>query len=123
MSLGTFSGRGFLLSDGIDLQYSKSGVAYARLPLVFSNSRKTDEGWVRDKELKVDATVFGPVAEFLTDQVTGRQEIHVSGELYHEEWTDKEGNTRTALKLQVGSASPIESRKPAASRVSSDIGF
>lgn len=123
MSLGTFSGRGFLLSDGIDLQFSKAGRAWARLPLVFSNRRKTDDGWETDKQLRVDATVFGPVAEFLNEQVTGRQEIAVSGELYHEEWTDKDGNARTALKMLVNAASPVESRKPAATRADSGFPF
>lgn len=123
MSLGTFSGRGFLLSDGVELKYSKAGVAYARLPLVFNNSRKTDAGWQHDKELKVDATVFGALAEWLTDQVDGRQQLHVSGELYQEDWTDKDGNTRTSLKLQVAAVSPASTQKSTTSNADSGVPF
>jgi single-stranded DNA-binding protein len=108
MSLPVVSGKGFLLSDGVEIQASKSGVMYARLPLLFKNARRDDSGnWTHDKELKIEATVFGPLAEFLADNVTGRQEIAVVGELYTEEYTTKDGDTRTSVRMNVQAAAPV----------------
>lgn len=104
MSLPTISGRGFLISDGVELKYGKTGTPYARLPLVFKNSRRTAEGeWTHDKEVLVEGTVFGRLAEELADIVTGRTDLHVSGELYAEEYEGKK-----YVKMQVHSAWPVK---------------
>lgn len=115
MALPTLSGRGFLLSDGVELKYSTSGVAYARLPLSFRNSRKDADGnWSHDKEIKIEATVFGALAEALTDAVDGRTELAIHGEPYLEDWTDKDGNTRTSVRLNVTSVWPVSTPAPRA---------
>lgn len=107
MSLPQFSGKGFLLSDGVELKFSQSGNAWARLPLSFRNNKKDPNGnWTHDKQINVDATVFGPLAEYLADNVEGRQDIFVSGELYTEEYEAKDGTTKTALRLNVFAAAP-----------------
>lgn len=103
MALITASGKGFLLTDGIELKFGKSGTAYARLPLVFKNSRKTPDGWVSDKEIVVEGTVFGKLAEYLCDTVASRQELHVVGDLYVEEY---EGKQR--VKMNVQAAWPVK---------------
>ena len=70
MALPTVTGKGFLLSDGVELQFSKSGMAWARLPLSFRNSRKGPDGnWTHDKAVTIDATVFGGLAEYLVGQL------------------------------------------------------
>lgn len=109
MALPTVSGRGFLLSEGVELQFAKSGTAWARLPLVFSKSKKVDDGWETEKEIRIDGVVFGPLAEFLADNMTGRGDMYVTGELYTETWVDKEGATRTSVKLNVTAAAPAPS--------------
>lgn len=117
MALITASGKGFLLTDGIELKFGKSGMAYARLPLVFKNSRKTPDGWVSDKEIIVEGTVFGKLAEYLTEVVETRQEIQVFGDLYIEEY---EGKSR--VKMNVHAAWPMKegrSQQPAAMSASS----
>ena len=90
MSLPVVSGRGFLLTDGIELKFSKSGVAYARLPLACKNNRKSPDGaWVHDKEIIIEGTVFGFLAESLAEMVTTRQDIAFTGEVYMEEYEGK----------------------------------
>ena len=126
MALPTMHGRGFLLSDGVDLQYSKNGVAFARLPLSFRNSRRDEDGnWFHDKELRVDVTVFGALAESLTEEVDGRTELTVVGEPHLEVWTDKDGKERTSVKMVGAAVWPTGvARKPAAaSSARSDAPF
>lgn len=113
MSLPTVTGRGFLLTDGIELKYAASGNAWARVPLAFSNRRKQGDEWVSDKEIVLQGKVFGPLAEFLAENIDGRQEIDVSGELYLEKW-EKDGEERSAVTLNILSANPVKRRQPVA---------
>jgi single-stranded DNA-binding protein len=104
MSLPVISGRGFLISDGIELKFGKSGLAYARLPLSFKNSRKSPDGsWTHDKEVLIEGTVFGQLAESLAQVVTSRQELAFTGEVYVEEYEGKR-----YVKANVLSAWPVK---------------
>jgi single-stranded DNA-binding protein len=125
MSLITAQGKGFLLTDGVELKFSKSGNAYARLPLVFKNSKKTPDGWVSDKEIVVEGTVFGRLAEYLCEIVDGRQELYVSGDIYTEEWEGKSRvkmNIHTAWPAKEGGRTPAYS-SAAAAPADSDLPF
>lgn len=108
MSLPVVSGKGFLISDGVELKFSASGNAWARLPLSFRNNKKDPNtgNWSHDKEILVEATVFGPLAEYLADNVEGRTDIHVTGEMYTEDYEAKDGTTRTSIRMNVLSAAP-----------------
>jgi single-stranded DNA-binding protein len=111
MALPVVHGRGFLLSEGVELKYSKNGNAYARLPLACKNNKKNPDGtWVSDKEIVIEGTVFGHLAESLCEIVTTRQEIAFSAELYVEEYQGKK-----YVKANVLSAWPTrEERTPVA---------
>lgn len=121
MSLASLNGRGFLLSDGVELKFGKSGMAYANLPISFRNNKKDPATgvWSHDKEFKVDVVVFGALAEALAESVDGRTELMVQGEPYFETWTDKEGRERTSVKM-IGNA--VWPTKPAERRVSAGFG-
>lgn len=107
MSLPTVNGIGFLISDGVDLKFTTAGKPWARLPLSFKNRKRNADGtWTHDKEILIEGVVFGPLAEYLTDNVTGRQDLHVIGELYTEEY---EGKVR--VKMFVNAAAPFGAPK------------
>jgi hypothetical protein len=103
MSLPVVSGRGFLISPGVELKFGKTGTAYARLPLSFKNSRKTPDGWTHDKEILIEGTVFGKLAEYLCEVVTTQQELNFSGEVYVEEYEGKK-----YIKANILSAWPVK---------------
>lgn len=111
MPLPVVSGRGFLISPGVDLKFGKSGMAYARLPLSFKNSRKSPDGtWTHDKEILIEGTVFGKLAEFLCETVTTQQELYFSGEVYIEEYEGKKyvkANIHTAWPVKESVGSPV----------------
>lgn len=109
MSLPYLHGKGFLLSDGVELKFSKNGNAYANLPLSFRNNKKDASGqWTFDKEIKVEVTVFGALAESLCEQVSGRTELAVAGQPYFETYTDKNGNDRVAVRMVADSVWPTK---------------
>lgn len=111
MSLPTLSGRGFLISDGIELKYSPNGTPYARLPLVFKRQKKNERTghWDTQAEILIEGTVFGYLAESLNEVVSGHTEMFVSGEVYTEVYKDKQ-----YIKMHVNSAWPVKEDRAAA---------
>lgn len=103
------SGRGFLISKGVELGYSKGGTAYARLPLAFSHRVKEDDEWVTKNEIVVQGVAFGELAEYLANAVPEGEhaEIDVAGEIYTEDWEDREGETHTSVKMTVSAAGVV----------------
>lgn len=125
MSLPVVSGRGFLLTDGVELKFAKSGNAYARMPLAFKNNRKdaaTGE-WKHDKEIIVEATVFGALAEGLAQLVTSRQEIALTAELYVEEYEGKKYVRANVLSAWPVKENPSNSFKGGGSAPTENIPF
>jgi len=123
MSLPTFQGRGFLISrEGVEVQFSKAGKAYARLPIVFKKQKKVGDSWVTEQETLVEGVVFGSLAEDLAERVTKMQELYVVGEWYLEEY---EGKTRA--KANIHAAWPVkddDNRQPvSASRAPAEDSF
>lgn len=127
MPLPVISGRGFLISPGVELKFGKSGTAYARLPLSFKNSRKSpDGGWTHDKEILIEGTVFGKLAEYLCETVTSQQELYFSGEVYIEEYEGKKyvkANIHAAWPVKESAGSPVSVGASSGSRSGGDLPF
>lgn len=125
MPLPVVSGKGFLISPGVELKFGKSGTAYARLPLSFKNSRKSPDGsWVHDKEILIEGTVFGKLAEYLCETVTTQQELHFSGEIYIEEYEGKKyikANIHSAWPVKESAGTPVAAG--ASARSGGDLPF
>jgi single-stranded DNA-binding protein len=92
----------------VELKFSAAGNAWARLPLSFKNRRRDDAGnWSHDKEILIDGMVFGALAEFLADNMDGRGELAVTGELYTETFKKRDGSDGFGVKMRVLSAAPV----------------
>jgi single-stranded DNA-binding protein len=111
--LPTVAGRGFLISKGVNLGFTQTGLAYAHLPLAFSYRRQVDDEWVTEKEVVIQATAWGPLAEYLADQVPDGEhaEIDVAGELYFETYKNKDGEEVPQVKMTISAAGVVEQRK------------
>jgi single-strand DNA-binding protein len=76
----------------VEFSYGESGVPFARGTLAISLSKeKTDF---------LPFVAFGPVAEALKEGRKGARML-LSGRLKNDSWTDKEGQKRYGLKLEV----------------------
>lgn len=90
------------------LAFSQGGLAYCRLRLAFSNSRKnkkTDQ-YEYTPGIFVDCTVFGGMAENAAESLVKGDEVIVSGELEKEEYESKDGEKRDKLVLQRAEVAP-----------------
>lgn len=66
---------------------------------VVSFSIAADHGWGDKKTTTwVQVAVFGNRGKVVQDRVAKGQRLVVHGEIYEEEWTDRDGNARKTLK-------------------------
>lgn len=97
-----------------ELRFTPTGKAVCTLPLVFSKSKKTDNGgWTNDGEFWVRGTVWDKQAENCAETLDKGDRIFVSGELVERKYTDKEGNERKSIELKVFEVGPSLKFNPA----------
>jgi single-strand DNA-binding protein len=86
-----------------DLRFTKiTGNAVCTCRLAVSSRRKNMDGeYVDTPTVFYEATVWGALAEHVADSLHKGDRVLVYGTTYDEEWTDREGNTRSKHVLQV----------------------
>jgi single-strand DNA-binding protein len=57
-----------------------------------------------------DVTAWRGLAEYLAENVVKGQEFHLYGEIFTEEYEDREGNKRTSTKVEALAIAPIPRR-------------
>ncbi|QIS21277.1 single-stranded DNA-binding protein [Nocardia terpenica] len=110
-TLNTAPSRGFIINTP-ELAFSASGTAYIRLALAHSYNKPVGDGeWEKQDEIIVNATAFGPLAEYIAENFDGGKcEIEWSGTVYEEEY-EHHGETRKSVKAKIRTVSgPIPKR-------------
>lgn len=112
MALPTLSGAGRLTADP-ELRYSKAGKAVATVPLAFNRPRKNPETdqWEDGDVLFVRGTLFGEVAESAADHLRKGMEVVVVAQPKTDQWTNKEGEKRSAVAMYLDAIGPAITRK------------
>ncbi len=98
----TITTEGNLTTDP-ELRFTKTtGQAVCTIRLAVSSRRKNIDGEYEDTPaVFYEATVWGQLAEHLADTVHRGDRLLVHGSTHDEEWTDREGGTRTKHVIQV----------------------
>ncbi len=98
----TITTEGNLTTDP-ELRFTKTtGQAVCTIRLAVSSRRKNIDGEYEDTPaVFYEATVWGQLAEHLADTVHRGDRLIVHGTTHDEEWTDREGRTRTKHVIQV----------------------
>jgi single-strand DNA-binding protein len=91
-----------------ELRYTPAGKAVCTLPLVFSKSKKTENGgWTDDGTFWVRGTVWDTQAENCAEALSKGDKVLVIGELAEDEYEDKKtGEKRKSIKLKVFDIGP-----------------
>lgn len=87
-----FVGKDPVLYDG------KSKVA--TFSVAIDASYKKDGEW-QDKTTWVNVTTYGPLAQYVKDNLTKGSEVNLVGRLANNTYTDKDGKTRQELLVEV----------------------
>lgn len=91
-----------------EIRYTPAGKAVCTLPLVFSKSKKTENGgWTDDGTFWVRGTVWDTQAENCANTLSKGDKVLVIGELCEDEYEDKKtGEKRKSIKLKVFDIGP-----------------
>lgn len=109
-------GRGFVISE-VEGATTKQGKPMARFATAHSKSRKNEDTgeWERVSQSVINWTAFGPLAEVALGSVEKMTEVEVIGEIYEDEWTGNDGETRKSLKGNLKAVGPVEPREKSGS--------
>jgi single-strand DNA-binding protein len=88
------------LTSDIELRRVPSGVAVADLRLAVSEKFKNKNGELVDKAVFVDVVVWDKQAENCAQYLGKGSSVLVSGRLQMDEWTSKEGEKRSKLRIR-----------------------
>ncbi|KZM68464.1 single-stranded DNA-binding protein [Nocardia terpenica] len=104
--------KGFIIGE-VNLGFTPKGLAYCHFPVAFSQSVKnknTDE-WEKTKNVVLNATAWGDLAEFIGEKFEKFTEIELSGIVYEDTYTGNDGEERKSLKIDVRTVSgPLPKR-------------
>jgi single-strand DNA-binding protein len=90
------------LTSDPDIRYTKTGQPVCHLSLAVSARRKALSGEYVDTPVVFwDATCWNVLAEHAADSLHKGDRVLVHGTGYDEDWTDRDGNTRTKHVLQI----------------------
>ena len=99
LNTGSIVGR---LTRDIDVKFSQSGNAVAKLSIANNRSVKKDGAWV-DEVSYFDVVIFGKQAENCGKFLKKGSQIGVSYELVQNRWVDKDGQNRSKVELVANS--------------------
>jgi len=83
-----------------EVKFSGKGNAWMKLRAKASDRTLDDDGnWQDTSKLFIDVIIIGKQAEHVLDSVAKGDIITVAGKLEQSEWTDKEGNQKTDIRV------------------------
>ncbi len=81
-----------------ELRFTPKGMAIAKLGLAVNRQWKTESGEKKEEALFLDVDCFGKTAENVGQYLKKGSQLHVTGRLKMDEWTDKAtGQKRSKL--------------------------
>ena len=86
-----------------ELKFTPSGRAVASFSIAVTQYKNDKDEWVSDF---FNCTAWGSLAQNIADSITTGNRVIISGKLYVEKWTDKEGSKRQHTKIRVDNMGP-----------------
>jgi single-strand DNA-binding protein len=82
-----------------ELRYTPQGAAVCSFSVATSEKRKDKTGEMQDTTTWFKITLWDKKAEIASKWLTKGKPVYIEGRLRTEEWTDKDGKTRTSLEV------------------------
>ncbi len=101
------------LTADIELRHLPSGVAVADMRLAISERFKNRQGENIEKPVFVDVVVWDKQAENCTQYLSKGSPVLVDGRLQMDEWTNKEGEKRSKLRVRANTVQFLSGQRPA----------
>lgn len=103
----TIAGR---LGKDPEVRYSPTGTAFARFSLATTEVWQSQGGEKKERTDWHNIEAMGKTAEFCEKYLNKGRMVLVEGRLRYDQWTDKDGQKRTATKIAASSVTPLEKR-------------
>ena len=91
------------LTRDVDLRYSPTGVAVARMGLATNRIYKTQDGEKKEEVCFVDIVAFNKTAETCNTYLSKGRQVFFEGRLSYRTWETTEGEKRSKLEVIVES--------------------
>ena len=91
-----------------EVRYSPTGTAFARFVLATTEAWKSQGGEKKERTDWHNIEAMGKTAEFCEKYLNKGRMVLVEGKLRYDQWTDKDGQKRTATKIAASSVTPLE---------------
>lgn len=89
------------LTRDVELKYSNSGTAIARISMGTTQNRKQGDQWVEESHF-FDAVMFGRRADALQQYLVKGQQVGIIGTLQQNRWQDKQtGQNRSKVEVLI----------------------
>jgi single-strand DNA-binding protein len=98
------------LTREIELRSVAGGQSVARIGLAVNRNYTTQSGERREEVTFVDCEAWGKTGETMAKYLTKGRPVFIEGRLKLDQWEDKEGNKRSALRIVVEGFQFIDSR-------------
>lgn len=101
----TLAGR---ITNEPELKYSGNGKPYTRFTIATDRRElnKTTNQWESKDSTFWNCTAFGPLAENIAESLAKGTAVIATGRASQEDWTDKQGNKRTSMKVVIDEIGP-----------------
>lgn len=96
-----------------ELKFTQSGKAVATISVAISGIKKEETTWIR-------ATFWEKQAEILNQYCAKGDKVGLTGRLTENKWTDKDGNERKNIELQVGQLVLLQGKAERQAQTESD---
>lgn len=93
-----------------ELRYTPQGTAVCSFSMATNEKRKDRSGEMQSITTWFRITLWGKQAENANKYLTKGNPVYIEGRLRTEEWTDRDGKTRTSLEVQATDMQFISSR-------------
>ena len=91
-----------------EVRYSPTGTAFARFSLATTEVWQSQGGEKKERTDWHNIEAMGKTAEFCEKYLNKGRMVLVEGKLHYDQWTDKDGQKRTATKIAASSVTPLE---------------
>lgn len=82
-----------------ELRYLPSGAAVANFGMAVNRKWKNQQGEQQDEVTFIDLEAYGKIAEIISQHLAKGRPVFIEGRLKLDQWQDKEGNSRSKLKV------------------------
>ena len=89
------------LTRDVDLRYSPTGVAVARIGLATNRIYKTQDGEKKEEVCFVDIVAFNKTAETCNTYLSKGKQVFFEGRLHYNSWETPEGQKRNRIEVIV----------------------